>query len=109
MTLRDALVSRGWSEQDARRVDAAFVGRDWSLKPNRWLSREDFDRLRVRLSDILPTGCIVRQGDDVLTVVRDERGIPSIAAPDGRPLFRLGDSAAVAELFRDFGDVAIEQ
>jgi len=108
MTLRDALVSRGWSEWDARYPDAAFVGGDYSLKPNRHLSREDFDRLRVRLSDILPTGCVVSDGQTKATVVRDAKGIPSLVLADGKVVTRLGSSGAVAILFHEMGDLVIE-
>lgn len=108
-TIREALQAKGWTEQDIRGVRAAFVGGGYTLSPGRYMEREQWEAMRVRLADLLPAGSRLVDGADSVTMRYDARGIPEMIAPDGRVWLRCGASYNVEGVVRDFMQASVER
>ena len=100
-TLRQAIGIDG-------RVKADFVRGDWVLSPDRYIAdRAAWDASRRSLLAILPTGATLRDGESIVTVRRDARGIIELIARDGSVWLRLSSSPTVIAFARDFGQAVI--
>ena len=97
--LRDLL---GWDGP----VDAAFIGKDFSLSPKGWQPRAEWEANKRSLRAMLPDGATLTADGGSVTIRRDAYGIPTLYA-NNEVWRRLGSSVEVEMFFSEFDHAVV--